>query len=557
MEAKTRKEYERWLNDSPLTKEEKDSLLAIQNDEEAINDAFYRDLSFGTAGLRGVLGMGTNRMNIYVVQKASQGLANYLNKNFKKSSVAIAYDSRHFSTEFAKIAAKVLSSNGIKAYIYDVLKPTPVLSYTVRNLKCQAGIMVTASHNPAKYNGYKVYGDDGCQITDHFADMVSKEINALDIFKDIKCDDDSLIESVPEKVYQDFLASTMKKSLLDKSVSRDIKIVFTPLNGTGRYPVQDILKMDGFKNVTVVKEQEEPDGDFPTCTYPNPELHPTLELGVKLLKETKGDVLIATDPDCDRIALASLDEDGVHYYSGNETGMLLFDYVYFTLKTRGLLPKNPVLVKTIVSTDLMNVICNKLGVNCVEVLTGFKYIGEVIANLEKENRKDDFLLGFEESCGYLTNTDVRDKDAVNAAMLVAEMVAFNKANGKSVHQRIEEIYEEYGRYQSVVDSYEFPGQSGKQKMDDLMKYFRESDVDFPIGKAKTINDYLLSVSKTGNEQKEIKLPKSNVMKYIFNDGTTVTVRPSGTEPKIKIYYCGKNEQEISSLKKFMDNITNR
>lgn len=557
MEAKTRKEYERWLNDSPLTKQEKDSLLTIQNDEEAINDAFYRDLSFGTAGLRGVLGMGTNRMNIYVVQKATQGLANYLNKNFKKSSVAIAYDSRHFSTEFAKIAAKVLSSNGIKAYIYDVLKPTPVLSYTVRNLKCQAGIMVTASHNPAKYNGYKVYGDDGCQITDHFADMVSKEINALDIFKDIKCDDDSLVESVPEKVYQNFLASTMKKSLLDKSVSRDIKIVFTPLNGTGRYPVQDILKMDGFKNVTVVKEQEEPDGDFPTCTYPNPELHPTLELGVKLLKETKGDVLIATDPDCDRIALASLDEDGVHYYSGNETGMLLFDYVYFTLKTRGLLPNNPVLVKTIVSTDLMNVICNKLGVNCVEVLTGFKYIGEVIANLEKENRKDDFLLGFEESCGYLTNTDVRDKDAVNAAMLVAEMVAFNKANGKSVYQRIEEIYQEYGRYQSVVDSYEFPGQSGKQKMDDLMKYFRESDVDFPIGKAKTINDYLLSVSKTGNEQKEIKLPKSNVMKYIFNDGTTVTVRPSGTEPKIKIYYCGKNEQEIAALKKFMDHITNK
>ena len=557
MEAKTRKEYERWLNDSPLTKQEKDSLLAIQNDEEAINDAFYRDLSFGTAGLRGVLGMGTNRMNIYVVQKATQGLANYLNKNFKKASVAIAYDSRHFSTEFAKIAAKVLSSNGIKAYIYDVLKPTPVLSYTVRNLHCQAGIMVTASHNPAKYNGYKVYGDDGCQITDHFADMVSKEINALDIFKDIKCDDDSLVESVPEKVYQEFLESTMKKSLLDKSVSRDIKIVFTPLNGTGRYPVQDILKMDGFKNVTIVKEQEEPDGDFPTCTYPNPELHPTLELGVKLLKETKGDVLIATDPDCDRIALASLDEDGVHYYSGNETGMLLFDYVYFTLKTRGLLPKNPVLVKTIVSTDLMNVICNKLGVSCVEVLTGFKYIGEVIANLEKENRKDDFLLGFEESCGYLTNTDVRDKDAVNAAMLVAEMVAFNKANGKSVHQRIKEIYEEYGRYQSVVDSYEFPGQSGKQKMDDLMKYFRESDVDFPIGRAKTINDYLLSVSKTGNEKTEIKLPKSNVMKYIFNDGTTVTVRPSGTEPKIKIYYCGKDEKAIASLKKFMDNITNK
>lgn len=557
MEAKTRKEYERWLNDSPLTKDEKQSLLDIKNDEEAINDAFYRDLSFGTAGLRGVLGMGTNRMNIYVVQKATQGLANYLNKNFKNAAVAIAYDSRHYSTEFAKIAAKVLSSNGIKAYIYDVLKPTPVLSYTVRNLKCQAGIMVTASHNPAKYNGYKVYGDDGCQITDHFADMVSKEINALDIFKDIKCDDDSLVTSVPEHVYQDFLKSTMKVSLLDKKVSRDIKIAFTPLNGTGRYPVQDILKMDGFNNVAIVKEQEEPDGDFPTCTYPNPELRPTLKLGVELLEKIKGDILIATDPDCDRVALASRDEDGVHYYSGNETGMLLFDYVYNTLKTRGLLPKHPVLVKTIVSSDLMNIICDKLGVECVEVLTGFKYIGEVIANLEKENRKEDFLLGFEESCGYLTNTDVRDKDAVNASMLVAEMVAFNKANGKSVHQRLEEIYQEYGRFQSIVDSYEFPGQTGKEKMDNLMKYFRESEVHFPVGKVVTVNDYLLSVSKTNNQIKEIKLPESNVMKYIFQDGTTVTVRPSGTEPKIKIYYCGKDEKVIASLKAFMDNITNK
>lgn len=557
MEEIVRKEYERWLNQSPLTKEEKDELLAIKNDDEAINDAFYRDLSFGTAGLRGVLGMGTNRMNIYVVMKATQGLANYLNKNYKQSSVAIAYDSRHFSTEFAQIAARVLSSNGIKAYIYDVLKPTPVLSYTVRNLHCQAGIMVTASHNPAKYNGYKVYGDDGCQITDHFADMVSKEINALDIFKDIKCDNDSLVESVPERVYQEFLTSTMKKALLDKSISRDIKIVFTPLNGTGRYPVQDILHMDGFNDINIVKEQEEPDGDFTTCTYPNPEMRPTLELGVKLLKEVKGEILIATDPDCDRVALASLDKDGVHYYSGNETGMLLFDYVYNTLKTRGLLPNNPVLVKTIVSTDLMNVICKKLGVECREVLTGFKYIGEVIANLEKDNRKEDFLLGFEESCGYLTNTDVRDKDAVNASMLVAEMVAFNKANGKSVHERLEEIYKEFGRYQSVVDSFEFPGQAGKAKMDNLMKYFRESDVEFPVGKVVTINDYLLSVSKTGSKEEEIKLPKSNVMKYIFEDGTTVTVRPSGTEPKIKIYYCGKDENVINELKRFMDNIANK
>ena len=555
MDKQVREEYQRWIEEPSLSEQERKALLDIANDEEAINDAFYRDLSFGTAGLRGVLGMGTNRMNFYVVKKATQGLANYLNKNYKKASVAIAYDSRNFSKEFAEISAKVLSSNGIKAYLYEVLKPTPVLSYTVRNLHCQAGIMVTASHNPAKYNGYKVYGDDGCQITDHFADMVSKEINALDIFKDVKCNDDSLLEYVLERVYQEFLASTMKKSLLDKSVSRDIVIAFTPLNGTGRYPVQDILKLDGFKNVHVVKEQEEPDGNFTTCTYPNPELRPTLELGVKLLQEVKGDILIATDPDCDRVALASLDEDGLHYYSGNETGMLLFDYVYNTLKTRGLLPPHPVLVKTIVSTDLMNVICKKLGVECREVLTGFKYIGEVIANLEKDNRKEDFLLGFEESCGYLTNTEVRDKDAVNAAMLVAEMVAFNKANGKSVHQRLEEIYKEFGRYECVVDNYEFPGQSGKAKMDNMMDYFRNTEVKFPVGKLVAINDYLLSVRKSAEGQSEIKLPKSNVLKYVFEDGTTATIRPSGTEPKIKIYYCGKDKEVIAQLKAFFDNIT--
>ena len=552
MNENVRKEYERWLNQPSLSREEKQQLQAIANDEEAINDAFYRDLSFGTAGLRGILGMGTNRMNIYVVKKATQGLANYLKKNFQKASVAIAYDSRHFSTEFAFIAAKVLSSNGIKAYVYDVLKPTPVLSYTVRNLHCQAGIMVTASHNPAKYNGYKVYGDDGCQITDHFADMVSQEINKLDIFKDIKCDDDSLVEKVPDRVYEEFLQSTMRKSLLDKSVSRDIKICFTPLNGPGRYPIQDILKMDGFKNIKIVKEQEEPDGDFTTCTYPNPELKEALTLGVKLLQESKGDVLIASDPDCDRIGLVSLDDKGLHYYSGNETGLLLFDYVYNTLKTRGLLPPNPVLVKTIVSTDLMNVVCERLGIQCVEVLTGFKYIGEVIANLEKVGRRDDFLLGFEESCGYLTNTEVRDKDAVNAAMLVAEMVAFNKANGKSVFERIEEIYQEFGRYVSVVKSYEFPGESGKNKMDGVMKYLRENDIEFPVGQLKQKNDYLLSIAKGKNGTQEIKLPKSNVIKYVFEDGTTCTMRPSGTEPKIKIYLCGKNPAILNQLKEYME-----
>ena len=555
MENSVRKEYERWLAQPSLREEERKQLLDIKDNPEAINDAFYKNLEFGTGGLRGVLGMGTNRMNYYTVMKATQGLANFLNKKYKNAKVAISYDSRLFSEEFAKTAAKVLSSNGIKAYIYDVLKPTPVLSYTVRNLQCQSGIMITASHNPSIYNGYKVYGNDGCQISGDFADEVSREINKLDIFNDIKCDDDSLVESVPNRVYEEFLKSTMKKSLLDKSVSRDIKIAYTPLNGTGRYPVQDILKLDGFNFVKVVKEQEEPDGNFTTCKYPNPEIRETLDLGVKLLNDIEGDILIATDPDCDRVALVSHDSKGLHYYSGNETGMLIFDYVYNTLKSRGLLPEHPVLVKTIVSSDIMNVICEKLGVQCVDVLTGFKYIGEVIANLEKQGRESDFLLGFEESCGYLTNTEVRDKDAVNASMLVAEMVAFNKANGKTVYERIEEIYNEYGHYQSMLDSFEFPGQSGKEKMDNLMKFFRESEVKFPVGQVKQINDYLLSIAKTKDGVEEIKLPKSNVLKYIFEDGTTVTIRPSGTEPKIKVYYCGKDIEKMKSLRNFMSSFT--
>ncbi len=551
MDVKVLKEYQRWLHNPSLNQQEKQELENIKNDESAINDAFYRNLAFGTAGLRGVLGMGTNRMNFYTIKKTTQGLANFLNKKYQKASVAIAYDSRLFSTEFAEIAAKVLSSNGIKAYIYNVLKPTPVLSYTVRYLHCQAGIMITASHNPSIYNGYKVYGDDGCQISGDFADAVSREIDALDIFEDIKYDDDSLVESVKEEVYQAFLQSTMKKSLLDKSVSRDIKIAYTPLNGTGRYPVQDILKLDGFNFVKVVKEQEEPDGYFTTCKYPNPEIRETLNLGVKLLNDIDGDILIATDPDCDRVALVSKDKDGLHYYTGNETGMLIFDYVYHTLKTRKLLPEHPVLVKTIVSTDLMNVICDKLGVECVDVLTGFKYIGEVIANLEKQGRENDYLLGFEESCGYLTNTEVRDKDAVNASMLIAEMVAFNKANGKTVYQRAQEIYDEYGHYQTLTDSFEFPGQTGKEKMDNLMKYFRENDVQFPLTGLKQKNDYLLSIAKNEEGEKEIKLPKSNVLKYLFKNGTTMTIRPSGTEPKIKIYYCSQNSQDIVQLREFI------
>ena len=547
MNNETLNEYKKWLNEPSLLEKDRIALKELKNEEE-INDAFYQNLAFGTGGLRGVIGIGTNRMNEYTVKKATQGLANYLNKTCKSSSVAISYDSRNFSKEFAFLAAEVLSSNNIKVYIYKELKPTPVLSFTTRYLKCSAGIMITASHNPKQYNGYKVYGADGCQITDNFANDVSKEINAINIFNDVKCFNKSLINYVPNEVYEAFLSSTKNKSLLSKDIKRDVKIIYTPLNGTGNIPVRDILRIDGFNDVIVVKEQELPDGNFTTCPYPNPEIKTALDLGVQCLKENNADVLLATDPDCDRIGLVSLDKEGVHYYSGNEVGILLFDYIYETLKANNNLPKNPVIVKTIVTTDMMNAIANKLGIEVIDVLTGFKYIGETIANLEKEGRIADYLLGLEESCGYLTNTDVRDKDAVNASMLVAEMVAYNKSKSLTPYERLNELYKEYGFYKTELVNYEFPGESGKTKIQNTMSYLRENVLSLNELKIRTINDYHLSISKIDDKEVKINLPKSNVLKYIFVDGTTLTVRPSGTEPKIKLYFCSKSEENISVLK---------
>ncbi len=550
METKYLDRFNEWKSNPQLDEESKKALLSMS--EAEIEDAFFRELAFGTGGLRGVLGVGTNRMNQYTVRKATQGLANYLKKHFKNARVAIGYDSRLFSREFAYDSASVLSSNGIEAFIYPVLLPTPVVSFTVRRLNCQAGIMVTASHNPKEYNGYKVYGPDGCQATDELANAISAEIDNVNIFKDVKVGDNSLVHEIGDDIYQEFLASTIKKSLLPKG-ERSLKIAYTPLNGTGRVPVQDILHMDGFNNIEVVKEQEMPDGNFTTCPYPNPEMRPALELGVKLLKEKECDILIANDPDCDRIGMVSRDKDGIHYYTGNEVGVLLFDYVYESLKVSNRLPKHPFMVKTIVTSDMVNVMAEEHGITVKDVLTGFKYIGEQIGLLEKANRVEDFLLGYEESCGYLNNTDIRDKDAVNASMLVAELCEFLLKQGKTPYQRLNELYDKYGRYQTALWSFEFKGVTGLQKMNDFMLSIRKG-LDFPNGKVVKTNDYLASTSRVGDKVEVIDLPKSNVMKYYFNNGDTVTIRPSGTEPKLKVYVLTKHQENIEVLQKYFQDI---
>jgi len=557
MNKTTYDEYLKWLNEKSLSQDEKNELLLIKEDEEEINDSFFQDLHFGTAGLRGILGLGTNRLNKYTVRKATQGLCNYLNKTKKGAKVAIGYDSRKFSREYAFEAASVLSSNDIDAYVFETLQPTPVLSFAVRYLHCDAGIILTASHNPAKYNGYKLYGPNACQATDSLANEVSIEIDKLDIFKDISVGDNTKIHIIESFVYDAFMKSTIKNSLLNNNEKRDIKVVYSPLNGTGRYPVQEILDLDGFKNVYIVKEQEEPDSNFTTCPYPNPEMKEALTLGVDLLKRIDGDIFIATDPDCDRVGFVNKDSDGIHYFSGNEVGVLLFDYIYSLRKEENKLPTNPFVVKTIVSTDLIDVMANYLKVNVKDVLTGFKYIGEFIGQLEDKGEKNNFMFGFEESCGYLSNTDIRDKDAVNASMLIAELTAYWKNRGLSVYQRLQQIYSKFGHYFSKTINYEFPGEQGIKTMSGLMDYYRNNNVKFPGVEIVKKNDYLISKSFSDGKEETINLPKSNVIKYVFNETSTLTIRPSGTEPKIKFYFCTKNSQLIDDIKQDIDRLIER
>ena len=544
--------YNEWLNSDLLSKEEKAELLAIKDNDGLIKDRFYRDLAFGTGGLRGVMEVGTNRMNRFIIRRATQGLANYLNKKKANPSVAIAYDSRNHSDEFAKETASTLASNGVKVYLYRELMPTPSLSFAVRYFKCDAGVVVTASHNPKIYNGYKVYGPDGCQCTDNLANAVLEEILALDMFNDVKVGDyDTLVKEgkiilINEDCFEAYMESTKKQSIYNES--RTLKVVYTPLNGAGRRCVTTILERDGFNNVSIVKEQEMPNGNFPTCPYPNPEIHEALKLGIEQLTKEDADILVATDPDSDRCGVVVNDHGNPHILTGNEVGLILFDAIYNAKKEQGKLPKNPVLVKTIVSSDMAALMANEYKVRVIDVLTGFKYIGEQILFLEEKNAQNDYLFGFEESCGYLTNTDVRDKDAVNAVMLVCEVANHLKKQGLTMLERLNELYRKYGDFKTALLTYEFPGVEGMNKIKSLMEFFRNDKVKQEVKDIDHIGDYQAGFIYYADRNEPTNLPKSDVVKFFLKDNSTITIRPSGTEPKLKIYIFADGQKRVDELK---------
>ena len=553
------KKYQEWLahtlEDPDLTAE----LQAVKDDPEAINDRFYRDLEFGTGGLRGVIGAGTNRMNIYTVRKATQGLADHINQTCKNGSVAISYDSRHKSDVFAKEVARVCAANGVKAYLYPQLMPTPMLSFVVRDLKCSMGVMITASHNPAKYNGYKAYGADGCQITNETADAVLANILAVDEFDSVKLADfdEALAEGkivyIGEDTVERYFENVQKQSIHSEIVKASgFKVVYTPLNGTGNKPVREILKRIGIKDVTVVKEQENPDGDFPTCPFPNPEIKQALELGMKYCEETGSDLLLATDPDCDRVGIAVKYQGDYKLLTGNEVGTLLLDYIASQRKAMGTLPERPLAVKTIVTTDLAARVAEKHGVELLDVLTGFKFIGEQIGRMEAAGEADRYIFGFEESYGYLAGTYVRDKDAVVASMLICEMAAFYSRQGKNLVDVLNELYATYGYYLCTQQSFGFEGEAGMEIMKKLMNHLRENPADQIDGdKVIAFGDYLKNVrtDRLTGEQTHIDLPKSDVLMYEMEGGSKAVIRPSGTEPKIKVYYFILAKDEAAAREK--------
>lgn len=552
--------YNEWLEkakeDAQITQE----LLDIKDDNDAVYDRFYTPLTFGTAGLRGVLGAGINRMNIYVVRHATQGLANYIKKKYGTGSVAISHDSRINSDVFKIEAARVLAANGIKAYITEELEPTPVLSYLVRNLGCVAGIMVTASHNPAEYNGYKAYGEDGCQMTDVAAGMVFDEIQAIDVFDDVKlCDfDEALkngsIEYVKDSVYDEYIAEVEKRQV-NPGICKDagLNIVYTPLNGAGNKLVRRALADIGVENVTVVKEQENPDGNFTTCPFPNPELEEALAKGLELCKATGAELLLATDPDSDRVSIAARRADGTYrLYTGNEIGAMLTEYILSCRKANGTLPKDPIVVKTIVTTKIIEAMCKEYGAELKNVLTGFKYIGEVILGLEQKGEEDRYVFGFEESCGYLSGSYVRDKDAVVASMLICEMAAYYKKQNKSLVDVIDGIYAKYGYYLNTTLNFYFKGAAGMQKIADIMDGLRNNAPKTIAGyQVEAIADYSEKVATDliSGKTEAIDLPKSNVLSYTTEGGHCAIVRPSGTEPKLKIYITaiGKTAEQAKAI----------
>ncbi|MDU1348648.1 phospho-sugar mutase [uncultured Clostridium sp.] len=561
-----KEKYDLWLNSDLVDEKTKFELKNI--DENEIKDRFYKDLDFGTGGLRGIIGAGTNRLNIYTIGKVTEGLSNYLIKKYKENiSVAIAYDSRHMSYEFAEFAARVFCGNNIKSYIFESLTSTPILSYAVRKLNCMAGVVITASHNPKEYNGYKVYNESGVQITDKAAEEILHEISLVKDFNDIKnistdkALNKGLLNYIGEDIYSSYLKKvksiTLKEELI-KNNSQELNIIYTPLHGTGNLPIRRLLSELGYKNVFVVKEQENPDGDFPTAPYPNPENPKVFNIALELAKDTNPDIILGTDPDCDRIGVMAKGSTGEYkLLTGNEVGVLLSHYILASLKEKKELPSNGAVIKTIVTTDMVKPICRDFGIEVLEVLTGFKYIGELIENLDEKK----FIFAFEESYGYLCGDFVRDKDGIIGAMLICEMALYYKTKGISLFEALENLYEKYGYYKEELISLELSGIEGVKKINNIMNSFRE-DI-FYIGKlnVKEIEDYKLGYSKNlyNNSIKNIILPKSNVIKFILDDDSWIVIRPSGTEPKIKFYISARGdsleccEKNLDNFKKYIMN----
>jgi phosphoglucomutase len=569
----TQEFYTQWLERATEDPDLIGELRAIEGDTDAIDDRFYKDLEFGTGGLRGVIGAGTNRMNVYTVRRATQGLANYLNARYSSPAVAISHDSRNKSDLFARECARVLAANGIRAHLVAELQPTPVLSYAVRALRCQGGIMVTASHNPAKYNGYKCYGVDGCQMTDKNAGEVFAEIQKVDLFDGVRIADydsavrEGMITLIPDSLYEDYLGEVLRQSI-NPGICKGagLRVVYTPLNGAGNKLVRKALQRIGVEHVAVVKEQEQPDGNFPTCPYPNPEFREALTLALALAEQERPDLVLATDPDSDRVGIAVREQGEYRLMSGNETGILLLNYILCCRKATGTLPALPVAVKTIVTSEMVSRIAEKYGCELRNVLTGFKYIGEQILSLEEAGEEDRYVFGFEESYGYLAGTYVRDKDAVVASMLICEMAAYYRREGKSLADVMNALYQEFGYYQNTTLNYTFEGAAGMEQMQGIMAALRENPpVSFAGRRVMRMADYLLSVDRdlTTGEENAITLPTSNVLSYFLEGGASVIVRPSGTEPKLKAYLTSVGEtpaaagQVTEQLQKEMDGIVNQ
>lgn len=546
-----REKYNEWISSSTISEEVKEELRAIK-DEKEIEDRFYKELEFGTGGLRGIIGAGTNRMNVYTVGKATQGFADFINDTYKgEKAIAIAYDSRNMSKEFAKAAALTLCANDIKVYLYQSLRPTPMLSFAVRHLKCKAGIVITASHNPKEYNGYKAYGEDGCQLTDEPAKEVIGYVNRVEDYSKIKTMNEEqalekgllvYIGEDVDKAYIESLKSLTIREELVKDHAKDLKIVYTPIHGSGNVPVRRVLSELGYENVLVVKEQELPNGNFPTAPYPNPENPDVFKIAMEMANKVNADVIFGTDPDCDRIGVVVKDNKGeFRVLTGNQTGMLLVNYVLGSLKELNKLPKNGVVIKTIVTTESVRKMAEAYGVKLIDVLTGFKYIGEKIREF-KETGSNEYLIGFEESYGYLFGTFSRDKDAVVASMLIAEMTLYYKKQGKTLYDALVEIYEQYGYFKESLVSVELKGKEGQEKIGRCLDLLRADEIT-EVNGVKVVKsfDYKSSTERDliANTTSKINLPKSNVLKYILEDDSWFVVRPSGTEPKMKVYLAVK------------------